>query len=62
MKLEPGDWYNYLRMYSEAYLQLLEKVTPRIRKCNSIMRRAITPHERRSVTLRFLATEKSYET
>jgi len=21
MKLEPGDWYNYLRMYLEAYLE-----------------------------------------
>ena len=34
LKLEPGDWYNYLRMDSEAYLELLQKVTPRIRKCD----------------------------
>ena len=60
-KLEPDDWYNYLRMDSEAYLELLQKVTPRIRKCDSVMRRAITPHERLSVTLRFLATGRSYE-
>jgi len=48
-------------MDSEAYLDLLHKVTPRIRKCDSVMRRAITPHERLSVNLRFLATGTSYE-
>jgi hypothetical protein len=42
LKLEPGDWYNYLRMDSEVYLELLQKVAPRIRKCDSVMRRAIT--------------------
>jgi hypothetical protein len=47
-------------MDSEAYLELLQKVTPRIKKCDSVMRRAITPHERLSVTLRFLATGRSY--
>ena len=61
LKLEPGDWYNYLRMDSETYLELLQKVTPRIRKWDSVMRRAISPHERLSVTLRFLATGRSYE-
>ena len=61
MKLEPGDWYNYLRMDSEAYLELLQKVTPHIRKCDSVMRRAITPHEQLSMTLQFLATGRSYE-
>jgi len=48
-------------MDSEAYLELLQKVTPRIRKRDIVMRRAITPHERLSVTLRFLATGRSYE-
>ena len=61
LKLEPGDWYNYLRMDSEAQLELLENVTPRIRKCHSVMRRAITPHERLLETLRFLTTGRSYE-
>jgi len=45
LRLEPGYWYNYLRMDSEAYLEHLQKVTLRIRKCDSVMRRAITPHE-----------------
>jgi len=57
LKLEPSDWYSNLRMDSEAYLELLQKVTPRIRKCDSVTRRAITPHER----LRYLATGRSYE-
>jgi hypothetical protein len=48
-------------MDSEAYLDLLQKVTPRIRKCDSVMGRAITPHERFSVNLRFLATGRSHE-
>ena len=61
LRLEPGYWYNYLRMDSEAYLEHLQKVTPRVRKCDSVMRRAITPHERCSVTLRFLATGRSCE-
>lgn len=61
LKLEPCDWYNYLRMDSEAYLELLQKETPRISKCDSVMRRAVTPHERLSVTLRFLETGRSYE-
>ena len=45
LKLKPGDWYSYLRTDSEAYLELFQKVTPRIRKCDSVIRRAITPHE-----------------
>ena len=61
LELEPGDWYIYLCMDSEAYLDLLQKVTPRIRKCDSVMGRAITPHERLSVNLRFLATGRSHE-
>jgi hypothetical protein len=50
LKLEPGDWYSYLRMDSEAYLGLLQKETPRVENA-SVMRRPITPHARLSVTL-----------
>ena len=48
-------------MDSEAYLEHLQKVTPRIRKCDSVMRRAVTPHDRISVTLLFLATGRIYK-
>ena len=37
LKLEPGDWYNYLRMDSETYLELLQKVNAahkKMRQCN----------------------------
>jgi hypothetical protein len=33
LKLEPGDWYSYLHMDSEAYLEICQKVKPRLRKC-----------------------------
>jgi len=61
MKLEPGYCYSYLHMDSEEYLKVIQKATPFIRKCDSVMRHAITPNERLSVTLRFLATGRSYE-
>jgi len=48
-------------MDSEAHLELIENVTPRMRKCDSVMRCAITAHERLLVTLRFIATGRSYE-
>jgi hypothetical protein len=48
-------------MGNETYLRLLHLVAPHITKNDSAMRRAITPHERLRATLRFLATERSYE-
>jgi hypothetical protein len=60
LRLEPDDWLNYLRMDEDAYWGILQKVTPLIKKSNTVMRKAITPHERLSVTLRFLATVRSY--
>jgi Flp pilus assembly CpaF family ATPase len=58
--LEPDDWLNCLRMDEDAYREILQKVTPRIEKSNTVMREAITPHERINVTLRFLAIGRSY--
>ncbi|KAK9879019.1 hypothetical protein WA026_003832 [Henosepilachna vigintioctopunctata] len=54
LRLEPCDWLNYLRMDEDAYLLLLQLVTPFVKKQNTNMREAITPHERLSATLRFL--------
>ena len=59
LKLEPGDWYSYLRIDSEAYSELLQKVMLRVRKFDSVIRRVITARERCGVTLRFLATGRS---
>ncbi|KAJ8939877.1 hypothetical protein NQ318_023217 [Aromia moschata] len=58
---EPNDWRNYLRMDIDTYTYLLELVTPHIIKENTCMRTAISPHERLTATLRFLATGRSYK-
>lgn len=56
LKLEPGDWFNYLRMDEETYLELLHLVTYLIKKKNTHLREAISAHERLTVTLRYLAS------
>ena len=61
LKIYPRDWHNYLRMNEETYLNLLSLVTPWIKKKDTNMRDAISPHERLTATLRFLATGRSYE-
>lgn len=58
---EPSDFRNYLRMDEDAYKQLLLLVTPLIEKKDTVMRKSISPHERLTATLRFLATGRSYE-
>jgi hypothetical protein len=52
LRLEPDDWLNNLRMDEDAYREILQKVTPRIKKSNTVMRKSITPLERLNVTLR----------
>jgi hypothetical protein len=32
LRLDPGDWFNYLRTDEATYLELLQKVIPRIEK------------------------------
>lgn len=61
MRLEPDDWRNYLRMDEETYVELLNIVTPLIKRQDTMMRLAITPHERLSATLRYLATGRNYQ-
>lgn len=58
---EPEDWRNYLRMNTETYNYLLELVSPHIEKQNTCMRKALSPHEKLTATLRFLATGRSYK-
>lgn len=57
----PQDFLNYLRMSEETYMELLKLLTPHILKKDTVMRKAISPHERLSATLRFLATGRTYE-
>lgn len=61
LRLEPDDFRNYLRMDENTYVELLEAVSPLIRKQDTVMRTAISCHERLSVTLRFLATGRSFQ-
>lgn len=48
-------------MNEDTYLELLNLVTPLIRKESTHLREAISLHERLSVTLRYLATGRTYE-
>nr|CAI5845919.1 unnamed protein product [Callosobruchus analis] len=48
------DFQNYFRMPEPVYEELLCLVTSIIAKQDTCMREAISPHERLSVTLRFL--------
>jgi hypothetical protein len=48
-------------MNESTYLTLLSMVSPLIQKRNTTTRQAITPHERLTAALRFLATGRSYE-
>jgi len=61
LRFHPKDWHNFLRMSESTYLTLLSMVSPLIQKKDTAMRQAITPHERLTATLRFLATGRSYE-
>jgi hypothetical protein len=56
LKCFPKDWSNYLRMDESTYLQLLSMVTPYINKEDTNMRKAITPNERLTATLRCTRT------
>lgn len=60
LRSEPDEFRNYLRMDESTYKYLLNLVTPKISKADSVMRQAISPHDRLSATLRFLATGRSY--
>jgi hypothetical protein len=55
----PRDWSKYLRMDEETYFKLLSLVTPLIKNKDTIMREAITPHERLTATLRFLRRKEA---
>ncbi|RVE47831.1 hypothetical protein evm_007586 [Chilo suppressalis] len=48
-------------MNEETYVKLLTLVTPLIEKQETVMRNAISAHERLTATLRFLATGRSYQ-
>ena len=51
----PG-YKSFQRLYPEVFKQLLEKVTPLIKKKDTPMRMSIPPAVRLALTLRYLAT------
>jgi hypothetical protein len=48
-------------MDEESYFNLLDMITPMIKKQDTMMRQSITPHERLTATPRFLASGCTYE-
>jgi hypothetical protein len=52
------SYRNFVRMTKKDFTELLEKVSPLIIKQDTIMRKSISPAERLSLTLRYLATGK----
>lgn len=52
------SYKNFVRMTKEDFTELLVKMSPLIVKKETIMRKSISPAERLSLTLRYLATGK----
>ena len=61
LKMFPKDWHNFFRMDHDTYLHLLNMVAPIIEKQDTIMRNAISAHDKLVATLRFLSTGRNYE-
>lgn len=61
LSLYPTDFINYTRMPEAVFLELLKMVEPLIRKEDTRFRESISPFERLSATMRFLATGMTYE-
>lgn len=57
---DPRSFINYVRMEQCVLDELLQLITPYIEKQNTIMREAISPRDRLSITLRFLATGNTF--
>ena len=61
LQLEPDDYRNYMQIPEEVYMELLDLISPYIQKEDTVMRQSISPHERLSSTLRWLATGRSLQ-
>lgn len=57
----PYDFKNYLRMTEDEYKYLIDLVSPLIQKKNTVLRESIPVEDRLAVTLRYLATGRSFE-
>lgn len=61
LRIEDTEYFHrFFRMRGDLFDRLVELVTPYTQRQNTNMRECISPKERLSVTLRFLATGESY--
>lgn len=58
---EADDYKNYFRMSEKQFEKILEMVQPFLVRQDTIMRKCISVHERLALTLRYLATGRSFE-
>ncbi|XP_058817776.1 putative nuclease HARBI1 [Topomyia yanbarensis] len=58
---EKEDYRNYFRMNEETFMKLLSLVSPFITKQDTFMRRSLPANEKLALTLRYLATGRSFE-
>ncbi|KAJ8915449.1 hypothetical protein NQ315_003212, partial [Exocentrus adspersus] len=62
LRAHPDNFFDYYRMSIKTFDELLDKVRDKIKKQNTWMRVSIDAEERLTITLRFLATGKIFET
>jgi hypothetical protein len=55
-----GDFLNYLRMEPAMFHELLEKLSPRISKEDTMCRQALQPGMKLAITLRYFATGNTF--
>jgi hypothetical protein len=62
LRLEDKDLYRrYIRMDETCFEKVLEYITSKIKKQDTVMRQAIPPAKILALVLRFLATGESYK-
>ena len=54
--LDVSGYRNFVRMDSTSFETLINMVGPKVKRQDTVMRKAISPGERLAITLRFLAT------
>ena len=54
------DFVNYMRMQPAMFFELLQRITPRIRK-STCYRKPLEPGLKLAITLRYLASRNSYK-
>lgn len=61
LRFEDSDYFQrFFRLRADLFDQLVDMVTPFIQRQDTNMRKCISPRDRVSVTLRFLATGEAY--